>query len=158
MTYYCTMCARGEQEFCDGFTSEIMLTGYAIFLLFMVVGASSYYRFNIKYQVFYNIHQVVFLGFFVLIMHTIDNLQRSIGGCSQAYKWFLASLLLYITDRIAMYMIARYTIKVCGYHIINAMQHTSTNGIIVLKMLKPMMMHFYPGHYCKLRIKGLDQT
>ena len=157
MTYYGTMCARGEQEFCDGFASEMMLTGYAIFILFMVVGASSYYRFDIKYQVFYNIHQIVFLGFFVSIMHTIDNLHRSNGGRSQAYKWFSASLLLYITDRIAMYTTARYTIKVCGYQVINETQDT-TDGIIVLKMRKPTMLHFDPGHYCRLRIMGLDRT
>ena len=59
-----------------------------------------------------------------------------------------------------MYTAARYTVKVCGYHIINGTQDTTKNaGIIVLKMLKPTMMHFSPGHYCKLRIKGLlDQT
>lgn len=144
MVYYSIACASGESSFCQGFSSEIMLTGYILFALFMTVGISSYYRFQIRYKWFYNIHQLVFVAFFFAIIHTIDRIQRSQGGRSQVYLWISASLIWYISDRATLYTKGRHFTTIEGYQAINSLKQdemdndqVQDNGVIVLKLKKP---------------------
>ena len=142
MIYYTLLCTSGDQEFCNRFSSEIMITGYVVFALFMTVGVSSYYR-NYNYQRFYRIHQIVFVAFFVSIMHTIDKIHRTQGSRSQAYKWFTMSLMIYIADRLTVSSKnGKHVTTVIGYQALNKITASSSrqgndNGIIVLKLVKP---------------------
>lgn len=164
MTYYGILCSNGEQEYCQKFGSEIMITGYTAFIIFMSVGISSYYRHTIKYEWFYKIHQIVFVAFFVSIMHTIDKVHRTQGGRSQAYKWFTLSLMLYVSDRLTVSSVKRNRITtVVGYQAMNKTRKPSytnekDNGIIILKVAKPESFHFKSGHYIKMKLPLIDSS
>lgn len=164
MAYYGILCSNGDQEICEKFGSEIMITGYVIFILFMSVGISSYYRHTIKYEWFYKIHQIVFVAFFVSIMHTIDKVHRTQGGRSQAYKWFTLSLMLYVSDRLTVSSVKRNRITtVVGYQAMNKTRKPScknekNNGIIILKVAKPESLHFKSGHYIKMKLPLIDSS
>ena len=139
-----------------------MLTGYLLFILFVTVGVTSYYRFHIPYKWFYNAHQIVFAAFFFAIIHTIDRIQRSQGGRSQVFVWVSASLVLYLSDRATLHTKGRHATSIEGYHAINSLKETGPtdkdNGVIVLKLKKPRSFHFVAGHHAKLRMKEIDPT
>ena len=149
LTFFGIICADGDQNFCSKFTSEIMITGYVLFAAFMSVGVTSYLRHYIPYRVFYILHHIVFAAYVLTIMHTIDNIQRKQGGRSQAFKWFSASILFYITDRAAMYLNHRYK-----SYISTSTAITSKNGkkMIILQVRKPEIFHFEPGQYVHLKV------
>lgn len=90
--FFGILCHRGERPFCDKFTAEIMATGYAIFLFMVIVGASSYFRHQIPYEVFYAVHHLVGILYIVTIMHTFD-VEARLGRTnrSQTFKWFSAT-------------------------------------------------------------------
>lgn len=136
------------------FSSEIMITGYAIFITFMTVGITSFLRHKIKYRLFYIVHHVVFAAYILTIMHTIDVVERKQGGRSQAYKWFSASILLYICDRSAMYLYHRYFTNVVNVHAIDS--EMENGRLVVLKVRKPELLHFSPGQYLYLKIPMID--
>lgn len=156
--YYSALCAQGENEYCEKMNSEIMLTGYGIAFIFLLVGLSSFFRFQLKYRIFTTIHQVVFLGLLICIMHTIDAVHRSDGSRSQSYMWISASVLFYITDRATMYSKSRFTTTVEGYQAINKEKKFHTNGMVVLKLKKPKLFHFQAGQYANVKIAAIDST
>ena len=51
--FFGLLCSRGEEAFCDKFTSEIMITGYLILGFLLLIGGTSYVRHKIPYEVFY---------------------------------------------------------------------------------------------------------
>uniref|UniRef100_A0A7S3PTV5 FAD-binding FR-type domain-containing protein n=1 Tax=Chaetoceros debilis TaxID=122233 RepID=A0A7S3PTV5_9STRA len=151
--FFGALCSSGEQDFCDKFSSEIMVTGYFIFLAFMTVGISSYLRFKIPYRIFYIIHHVVFLAYFLCILHTLDSVQRQKGGRSQAFKWLSSSILLYCCDRAAMYMTQRYKTKIIISHAIDSGEN---ERCILLKANKPNLLQFSPGQFVYLKVPSVD--
>lgn len=58
-----------------------------------------------NYEIFYGVHHIVSLLYFVVILHTLDGVQRK-GQVSrsQSFKWFLSTFLFYICDRAAMHL------------------------------------------------------
>ena len=147
-------CADGDQTFCSKFTSEIMITGYVIFGLFLVVAITSYLRTIIPYRLFYVIHHLVFITYAVTIAHTIDNVQRNKGGRSQTFKWFTASILLYITDRATMFLNERYESRITNGS--KVVKSTDGKKMIILEVYKPDLFYFYPGQYVYLKVPSLD--
>ncbi len=156
LMFFGVLCANGDQGFCDKFTSEIMITGYVMFVMFMAVGITSFLRFRIPYKVFYMFHHVVFIAYILTIMHTIDNVQRSQGGRSQAFKWFSSSILLYVCDRAAMYMTQRYTttIQLSQSYAIDSGNNERS---VLLKAPRPSLFQFSPGQYVYLKIPSIDK-
>ncbi len=156
LMFFGVLCANGDQGFCDKFTSEIMITGYVMFVMFMAVGITSFFRFRIPYKVFYMFHHVVFIAYILTIMHTIDNVQRSQGGRSQAFKWFSSSILLYACDRAAMYMTQRYTtaIQASKSHAIDSGNNERS---VLLNASRPSLFQFCPGQYVYLKIPSIDK-
>ena len=51
--FFGILCSGGEEEFCDKFTQEIMITGYLIISFLIIIGSTSYLRHKIPYEVFY---------------------------------------------------------------------------------------------------------
>jgi len=148
------LCSQGEDKFCKNFQSEIMITGYVLFTLFMTVGVSSYLRFNIPYKIFYAIHHITIVAYILCILHTIDTVERSKGGRSQAFKWFSASIIAYICDRATMYLSQRYNSTIMTS---TAIESENKEKIVILKVKKPALFSFAPGQYAYLRVPGVDQ-
>lgn len=157
LMFFGVNCADGNQAFCAKFTSEIMITGYVIFVFFLSVAVTSYLRTVIPYRVFYIYHHLVFITYAVTIAHTIDHVQRSKGGRSQTFKWFTASILLYITDRASMYLNQRYKSKIL---LDESELITSADGkkMIILDVQNPDLFYFHPGQYVYLKIPSVDHV
>lgn len=87
------MCKRGETDFCDKFTSEIMCTGYGILATLLLITVTARFRHKIPYEVFYVVHHLVFIMYAITVAHTFDIEQRR-GKTerSQTYSWFSASM------------------------------------------------------------------
>lgn len=96
---------------------------------------TSFLRHKIKYIVFYVVHHLVFAAYILTIMHTIDAVERKQGGRSQAYKWFAASILLYISDRAAMYLNHRYSTYTTSARAIDSDE--AGGRLILLKVERP---------------------
>ncbi len=156
LMFFGVNCSDGDAAFCAKFTSEIMITGYVIFGLFLTVAITSYLRTVIPYRVFYIIHHVVFITYAVTIAHTIDQVQRNKGGRSQTFKWFTASLLIYITDRASMYFNQRHHTKILP----ESALISSSDGkkMVLLEVKKPDLLYFQPGQYLYLKIPSIDDT
>ena len=157
LMFFGVNCADGDQAFCAKFTSEIMITGYVIFAFFLSVAVTSYLRTVIPYRFFYIYHHLVFITYAVTIAHTIDHVQRSKGGRSQTFKWFTASIFLYITDRASMYLNQRYKSKIL---LDESELITSADGkkMIVLDVQNPELFYFHPGQYVYLKIPSVDHV
>ena len=156
LMFFGVVCADGDQAFCAKFTSEIMITGYVIFGLFLSVGVTSFLRHVIPYRFFYFYHHLVFIAYAVTIAHTIDNVQRSKGGRSQAFKWVTASIFLYITDRAAMYLNQRHSSKIL-LNKSSLITKGSDKKMILLQVQKPVNFSFNPGQYVYMKIPDVDQ-
>lgn len=152
VTFFAVNCA----DLCKNFTSEIMITGYVIFGMFLSVAVTSYYRFKIPYRVFYYFHHLVFLTYIVTIIHTFDVKQRSVGGRSQTFKWFTASILLYITDRASMYLNHRFSAHILGESTV--VHSAGGKKMIILQVSKPNLFHFQPGQFVYLKIPSIDNS
>lgn len=152
-TFFGKLCADGEQAFCEKFTEEIMITGYCILAFLLLVGFTSYFRHSIPYEIFYAIHHVVFIMYFVTIAHTLDIEARKGTERSQTFKWFTSTLLFYFCDRAAMHLNHKYNTKVTGSATVSG---TNGSRMIILKLKKPVLFSFSPGQFAFLRINGLD--
>ncbi len=120
---------------------------------FMTVGITSFLRFRIRYRVFYVVHHLVFAAYILTIMHTIDVVQRKNGGRSQAFKWFSASLLLYASDRAAMYLNNRYHTNIVST---NAVGGENEEKMVIVKAKRPELFFFHPGQYVYIKVPHLD--
>jgi predicted ferric reductase len=152
--FFGILCTDGEQAFCDKFTSEIMITGYAILSLMMIIGGTSYFRHKIPYEVFYGIHHLVFIMYFITIAHTLDVEQRSgMKERSQTFKWFSSTLVFYFCDRAAMYLNHRHDSRLLASSVV-----TGTNGskLVILKLSRPVLFEYRSGQYAFLRVNKID--
>eukprot|EP00854_Cymbomonas_tetramitiformis_P002765 gene2765-3546_t len=94
---------NGVFTFCEKFESEIFRTGLGILAGIILLATSSFLRNRIPYEIFYYGHHVVFAIFTLAIAHTMDQKARDHGQeRSQSFKWFTATLTLYIADRLFM--------------------------------------------------------
>lgn len=131
-----------------------MITGYCIFISFMAVAFTSFFRHNIKYRVFYVVHHIVFLAYILTIMHTIDVVERKQGGRSQTFKWFGSSILLYAADRATMYLSHRYDSTIKSATTIDSEE--KDGNLIIIKVKKPEMMSFSAGQYVYLKVPKVN--
>ena len=109
---------------------------------------------KIKYCIFYIIHHVVFIAYILVILHTIDNVERKNGGRSQAFKWFSASILLYTADRCTMYLAHRYDSTINSAITIDSGE--KDGRLVILKVKKPSMLTFSAGQYVYLKVPKVD--
>jgi len=164
--FFGVLCVSGEQDFCDKFTSEIMITGYVILGTFLIILATSYLRYFIPYEVFYAIHHLVFVMYALTIAHTFDNTQRSgERQRSQTFKWFSVTLLYYICDRLAMHFHHTYRTKLLECSAVRGGRHggnpdTQQGGdcskMLILKLKRPPLFFFRPGQYAFLKVSSID--
>lgn len=153
--FFGILCADGEQAFCDKFTSEIMITGYTILGSLLIIGGTSFFRHKIPYEVFYGIHHLVFVMYFVTIAHTLDKEQRSgAKERSQTFQWFSSTLLFYFCDRAAMYLNHRYDSRLLASSVVRG---TNGSKLVILKISRPVLFDFKPGQYAFLRINEIDR-
>jgi predicted ferric reductase len=141
--FFGLLCADGEEAFCAKFTMEIMITGYTLLGSFIIIGGTSYFRYKIPYELFYAIHHLVFIMYFITIAHTLDVQQRKgLSDRSQTFKWFSSTLLFYFCDRAAMHLNHRYNARLVG-----AATVSGSNGsrMIILKLKRPVLFRFKPG-------------
>lgn len=131
-----------------------MITGYVIFVAFMTVAVTSFFRYKIKYRIFYVIHHVVFIAYILVILHTIDIVERKNGGRSQTFKWFSASILLYAADRCTMYLAHRYDSTITSAVTIDSGE--KDGRLVILKVKKPSMLTFAAGQYVYLKVPKVD--
>ena len=124
-----------------------MITGYVIFGLLLMVFITSYFRNKIVYEAFYILHHLVFALFLVTAAHTLDEEHRHGKNRSQAFKWFTASLLYYICDRLSMFMNHRYTTSAVSVSGIEG--KFNDRSVVVLRIKRPPCFQFCPGQ-CKL--------
>jgi len=149
--FYGFLCAKGEQQFCDRFSSEIMITGYVIAAGTAIVSVTSYFRHQIPYEIFYVVHQSVLLIYGVTIAHTFDIVQRQgTTHRSQTFIWVSGSLLYYLCDRLACYLHNRYQVRVVSS---TAVTGSGGSKMVILKLTKPTLFDFKAGQYAFLRIK-----
>ncbi|GFH55403.1 hypothetical protein CTEN210_11879 [Chaetoceros tenuissimus] len=154
LMFFGVVCNSGDQNFCKKFTTEIMITGYVIFVAFMTVAVTSFFRYKIKYRIFYVIHHVVFVAYILVILHTIDIVERKNGERSQTFKWFSASILLYATDRCTMYLAHRYDSTITSAVTIDSGE--KDGRLVILKLKKPSMLTFAAGQYVYLKVPMVD--
>jgi predicted ferric reductase len=152
--FFGLMCSRGEQAFCDKFTSEIMCTGYGILAFMLIIAGTSHFRHRIPYEVFYVVHHMVFALYIITIAHTIDIAQRSNKQQrSQTFKWFSSTLLYYVCDRAAMHMNHKYMARLESS---SAVTGSDGSKMIILKLRRPSLFRFKPGQYAFLRLASID--
>eukprot|EP00339_Tiarina_fusa_P005595 CAMPEP_0117040420 /NCGR_PEP_ID=MMETSP0472-20121206/28285_1 /TAXON_ID=693140 ORGANISM="Tiarina fusus, Strain LIS" /NCGR_SAMPLE_ID=MMETSP0472 /ASSEMBLY_ACC=CAM_ASM_000603 /LENGTH=281 /DNA_ID=CAMNT_0004751141 /DNA_START=148 /DNA_END=989 /DNA_ORIENTATION=- len=154
--FFGLICAEGDDTFCAKFTSEIMITGYVILGMMLIIGGTSYFRHKIPYEIFYGIHHLVFIMYFVTIAHTLDIEQRSgMKERSQTFKWFSSTLLYYFCDRAAMHLNHRYDTRLLASSTVSG---SSGSKMIILKLDRPVLLAFKPGQYAFLRCPMIDTS
>ena len=152
--FFGKLCGDGEQKFCDKFSDEITITGYFIFAMLIAIGVTSNLRYKINYRIFYVVHHVVFLMYILAIAHTMDVVQRTgKRERSQNFKWYSATLVFYVCDRMAMYFNNCYASKVVE----SATIFNNGNRMIKFVIERPPLFLFYPGQYAFLKIPELEQ-
>ena len=170
LAFFGLLCSDGDQQFCDKMKSEIMITGYIIIGFLLIVGGTAYFRHHMPYEVFYAIHHLVFILYFITILHTFDREQRSGAKArSQTFKWFSSTLLYYFCDRAAMILNHHYRTPLVASSIVDGAQNdddiassnrssdnNSNNKMVILRLRRPVLFHFKPGQYAQLRLKELD--
>uniref|UniRef100_A0A7S4UUI0 FAD-binding FR-type domain-containing protein n=1 Tax=Ditylum brightwellii TaxID=49249 RepID=A0A7S4UUI0_9STRA len=157
-TFFGLLCSNGDQSFCDKFTSEIMITGYVILCLLMIVGATSFFRDVVPYEIFFKLHHLVFVMYAVAIAHTFDDVHRLNERVrSQNFKWFAAPLLYYFCDRAAMHINHRYQTKVATITAVTSSDRIGKGArLAIVKLHRPSLFMFEPGQYALLKIPGID--
>ena len=165
LAYYGILCAYGEEDYCDGLSSEIMITGFYIMTGLALIGILSYARESISYEVFYAVHHGVFIIYGLTALHTYDHLQRSgERDRSQALQWFVVSFVYYICDRLSMHLNYKYATKISKALLSYDNDKMSSNkkrlyenAVIRLVLEKPLRFDFIPGQYAYLRIPVIDK-
>lgn len=153
--FFGLLCSDGEQEFCDKFTSEIMVTGYCIFGFLLIIGTTSFLRNKIRYEIFYAIHHLVFVLYLITIIHTFDVVQRTNEReRSQTFKWFTAFVMYYVCDRASMHINHRYYTSIAASSAVTSGRGTR---MAIIKVHRPVLFHFKPGQYCLLRVPSIDR-
>eukprot|EP00854_Cymbomonas_tetramitiformis_P026210 gene26210-32117_t len=148
---------NGVFTFCEKFESEIFRTGLGILAGIILLATSSFLRNRIPYEIFYYGHHVVFAIFTLAIAHTMDQKARDHGQeRSQSFKWFTATLTLYIADRLFMGFNMRSLPVVEWSALGDRMQEDKR--FVIVRLQKPLSFTFNPGQYVSLMIQELDFT
>lgn len=154
LIFFGVLCARGEDDFCAKFTSEIMCTGYGILASLLIIAGTSYFRYRIPYEVFYAIHHLVFAMYAITVAHTFDIMQRNNHKeRSQTFKWFSATLLYYICDRAAMRLNQTYCARLLSSSLVTGSRRSR---MMLLKIQRPALFRFRPGQYAYLKLGRID--
>ncbi|CAB9516820.1 oxidase homolog protein [Seminavis robusta] len=153
--FFGLLCSDGDQKFCSKFTDEIMITGYVILGMLLIIGGTSYFRHYIPYEVFYGIHHLVFILYFLTVAHTLDVVQRNKARQrSQTFKWFSATLLFYFCDRAAMHLNHKYKARLVASSVVTGRK--DSGKMIILRLRRPALFNFKPGQSAFLRLKDID--
>ena len=146
----------GEHTFCHKMTSEIMATGLAIMGCLLLVAVTSYMRNRIKYEIFYYVHHFVFIMFALAIAHTLDDKARHGQVRSQNFKWFSASLVWYLTDRLQ----ASFNTRDCDVVECVALgdDEPESRKVVHLRIVRPTTFIFRPGQYVFINDRDIDYT
>jgi len=156
VSYFGVLCSGGEQDYCSGLTSEIMLTGIAITVLTCFVAVTSHFRNHMPYEIFYACHHLVFVLYIMTVLHTVDGVQRS--GMKQRYQtfpWVTATLLFYLCDRAIVHMVHKYRVSLASSSIVDGRSGSNT---VILKFRRPVLFTFRPGQYAFLRLSNIDNS
>ena len=146
----------GQHTFCDKMTSEIMATGLAIAGFLLLVAVTSYARNRIKYEIFYYVHHFVFIMFALAIAHTLDDKARHGQARSQDFKWFSASLVWYMTDRLQ----ASFNTRDCDVVECVPLGDAAPESrkVVHLRVVRPKTFIFRPGQYVFINDRNIDYT
>lgn len=148
------LCIDGQAMYCSRFGSEIMITGCVILAFLFLIGATSYFRHRMRYELFYAVHHLVFVMYFITIAHTIDIQQRKgMMARSQTWKWFTSTVLFYVCDRMALRLNRSYSTKLVKS---STMLIDNDEKMIVLRMKRPVLFQSKPGQYAFLKIDSID--
>jgi len=143
-------------DFCEKMQSEIMITGLCIFVLLMIVMASSFLRRHMPFEWFYVLHHLVFVMFGLAIAHTLDDQFRDgtrVGkNRSQDFRFIATTLSLYFLDRAWSFLTVRRDVPVQEAVV------TSTKSMLTLVCKKPVDFQFAPGQYAYIQIPSLDNS
>lgn len=154
--FYGSLCGFGVDEYCDRMTSEIMITGYLLLLGVAILGATSYLRHRIPYEIFYTAHQVSILFFILTVAHTLDGKHRSgTRSRSQCFSWVTASMLFYICDRAYSRINRRYQVRIKSSA---AVAGSKDAKMVILSLTRPTLFDFKPGQYAFLRIRDVEDS
>lgn len=154
--FFGLLCSEGDENFCDKFTSEIMITGYCILALLLIMALAAAFRYSIPYELFYAIHILFLAMYAIVIAHTIDVNQRSgKKNRSQTFKWFALPLLYYMCDYAMMRINQRFVTQVVSF---TAAEGGQGSRMIILKLRRPTLFFFQPGQYVFLRVGEIDRT
>jgi predicted ferric reductase len=154
IVFYARMCAVGLQDYCDRISSEIMMTGYAITVCTLIVGATSYMRHRIPYELFYALHHVVFILYLLTILHTLDMQYRHGRQRSQCFTWVSTTLLYYICDRVGARLNHTYRVRAISCSTVSG----GSGKMVVLRLSRPTLFEFKPGQYVYLKIPEVDNN
>lgn len=126
-----------------------MATGYGILGTTIVVLFTAMFRGRIGYNLFFFSHLLVLVMYLLALLHTIDNEVRAGKVRSQSFRWFTASLLIYISDRAWRHCTVHHSSAASGW--------LSADGTtIALKIQRPPTFVFVPGQYASLQIKQFE--
>jgi len=153
VAYFGALCGQGEQVYCDGLKSEIMITGYAMTALTLLVASTSMLRNRIPYEAFYYIHMLVFILYALIVLHTIDGVQRVQKRRHQTFAWVTLTLLYYFCDRAVLHINHRYKCRLISSSTVAGRGGPST---VVLKLRRPVLFDFKPGQYALVRVPEID--
>jgi hypothetical protein len=147
---------NGKMNFCELMTSEIMNTGYGILAILLIIGATSYLRNVIPYEVFYVTHHLVFVMFFIAIAHTFDDKARAGQSRSQNFKWFTASLIWYLSDR-AFMVYNTETAPVVEWKALSGDDDgdDSKGRMLIVRLKRPAHWKFQPGQFVSICASSL---
>ena len=133
-----------------------MATGLAIMGCLLLVAVTSYARNRIKYEIFYYVHHFVFIMFALAIAHTLDDKARRGQVRSQNFKWFSASLVWYLTDRLQ----ASFNMRDCDVVECVALgdDEPESRKVVHLRIVRPETFIFRPGQYVFINDRNIDYT
>jgi predicted ferric reductase len=150
--FYLSMCAIGVQDYCDRISSEIMMTGYTITLGTLIIGATSFFRHQIPYEIFYAVHHLVFILYGLTILHTLDMQYRHGRQRSQTFTWVSATLLYYICDRVGARLNHKYRVRAISCSTVSG----GKAKMVVLRLSRPTLFEFKPGQYVYVKVPEID--
>lgn len=157
--YYGKLCQEFRdgsetEDFCARLSSEIMATGIGICAVTAVVFVTSYFRQRLPFEVFYSCHMLVFVMYGLTIVHTLDNQFREETPTgknrSQSFKWIVASLVLYIVDRIHRWVTVHKKVVVVSA------EATARGKVVAIDVLRPWSFNYVCGQYAHLQIPEIN--
>jgi len=140
----------------------ISCSRYGIIASLLLVGFTSYFRNKIPYEVFYITHHLVFVMFALAIAHTMDDAARAGKKRSQTFKWFAASLVWYLTDRMFVVMNTE-DMEVVESRALGGSEKGSDDQegkekggkVLILRLKRPIHWKFRPGQFASLCASGV---